>query len=293
MSEKSIFLQIFRDLEAGKLDLPALPDLATKIRDTLRDTQTPIEDVTRILSADTSLTAYIIKIANSPIYVGVEKCQDVQSAIIRLGYSGTRNIAMTYLMRSLFRPKLTKLRPIMTDLWNDVSKLAAFSSVLAERCTHFDPDKALTAAMLQDIGALPLIQKLSRYPQVFENRHEVDKIIDKYAAKVGALIMNKWNFGPEMIEVVRSRKDWQRDPAPTADLADVILIARAHTYIGTPLMRRIPPMHQMPAFNKLNLGELGPNQSLLILDEAKAEINEIRSLLTPPEAPRRKRSSML
>ena len=290
MSEKRLFLQIYKDLESGNIELPTLPDLATRIKDTLKDPTTPIDEVSKLISADPTLTAYLIKIANSPLYVGVERCTDVQSAIIRLGYNSTRNLSMTFVMRSLFRPKLRKLKPILEELWLNVSKLAALSSVLASRCSDFDPEMALTAGMMQDIGALPIIQKLSRIPSVFDNRQEVDRIIDEYSARVGALILHKWNFQEDMVEVVRSRKDWMRDKSPKADLADIILLARLHSYVGTPQRRQYPPIYKVPAFKKLALGELGPEQSLLIFEEAREDVAAVKQLLPTPKAPVRKRS---
>jgi len=290
LSEKQLFLQIYRDLESGKIELPSLPDLANKIRDLLKDPTTPIEDACKLVSIDSSLTAYLIKIANSPLYVGVDKCTDVQRAIIRLGYNNTRNLSMTFVLRSLFRPKLRKLKPILEELWLKVSKLAALSSVLASRCSGFDPDMALTAGMMQDIGALPIIQKLSRYPDVFNNPDEVQRIIDTYAARVGTLILHKWNFQEEMVEVVRSRKDWMRDKNPKADLADIITIARLHSYVGTAKMRHCPRISAIPAYQKLPFGQLGPSESLRILEEASEDVREIKLLFPTPQPVVRKRN---
>jgi HD-like signal output (HDOD) protein len=36
------------DLASGKIELPSLPDLASKIRDALRDPKSPIDDVNAI-----------------------------------------------------------------------------------------------------------------------------------------------------------------------------------------------------------------------------------------------------
>lgn len=293
MSEKRLFLQIYKDLESGKIELPALPDLAARIRDTLKDPHTPIDEVSKLISADPTLTVYLIKIANSPLYVGVDRCTNVQSAIIRLGYNSTRNLSMTFVMRSLFRPKLRKLKPILEELWLNVSKLAALSSVLAARCSSFDPEMAFTGGMMQDIGTLPIIQKLSRIPDVFNQPVEVARIIDLYSAPIGALILHKWNFQEDMVEVVRSRKDWMRDKSPQADLADIVLLARLHTYVGTPEMRKCPPIYKIPAFKKLPIGDLGPSQSLLILEEAQQDVDALKQLLPTPKARVRRSSGML
>ncbi len=270
-----------------------LPDIAIKIRDTLRDPTVPINDASKLVTIDQSLTAYLIKIANSPLYGGIAPCTDAQSAIIRLGYNSTRNISMTYVMRSMFRPKLRKLIPHMQKLWLKVSNLAALSAVLAERCSDFDHEMALTAGMMQDIGALPIITKLSRYPDVFNQPEEMMKIVDKYTARVGALMLKKWNFQEDMVEVVRSRKDWMRDKSDKADLADVVLLARLHSYVGTPQMRSNPPLYKVPAFKKLGLDISGPQESIDLLSEAKQEVEAVKELLPMPEMPVRKRSNLL
>lgn len=293
MSINRLFIQIYKDLEAGKLELPTLPDIAIKIRNTLKDEKTPIEEASQLISIDPTLTAYLIKIANSPMYIGVEKCNDVQSAVIRLGYVSTRNIAMSHMIRSMFRPKLRKITPILNETWRNTAKLASLSSVLASRCSDIDPDAALTAGMLQDIGALPIINKLSRIPDAFNYPGEVKKVIDKYCSRVGTLILHKWNFQEELIEVVRSRKDWLRDRQPEADLADLILVARLHSNIGTPEMKQCPRINEIPAFQKLPFGDLGPMESLQILDDAKRDIETIMALLPTPTPLRRKRSSAL
>jgi len=282
VSEKSIFLQIYRDLESGKLDIPILPDLATKIRETLRDPTVTINDATKIIGVDPSLTAYLIKIANSPLYGRLVPVANPQSAIIRLGYVSTRNISMTYVLRSMFRPKVRKLKPVMQNLWIKVSQLAALSAVLAKRVSKIDSELALTAGMMQDIGALPIITKLIQYPEVFNQPMEVERIIDQYSNKVGALMLHKWNFHEDMVEVVRSRKDWMRDKSPTPDLADIVLLARLHSYVGTPKMRECPPLYKIPAFHKFNLGETGPEESLAALEEAKEDVEAIKQLLPMP-----------
>ena len=80
--------------------------------------------------------------------------------------------------------------------------------------------------------------------------------------------------------MVRSRKDWMRDPREKADLSDIILIARIHSMLGTPEFRDCPAITDIPAFHKLPFGKLTPNKSLLILEDAKEEIVELNRLLS-------------
>ena len=79
--------------------------------------------------------------------------------------------------------------------------------------------------------------------------------------------------------MARSRKDWYRDKE-TADLADLVLIARLHAAIGTPDFGNCPPLIKLPALAKLDLGELTPDNSLQMVTESHDQIEEIRSLLS-------------
>lgn len=70
-----------------------------------------------------------------------------------------------------------------------------------------------------------------------------------------------------------------RDPGPKADLADIVLLARLHCYVGTKRMQKLPRINQLPAFHKLTLGDLTPEMSLSIIQEAREDIREIQKSL--------------
>jgi len=71
-----------------------------------------------------------------------------------------------------------------------------------------------------------------------------------------------------------------RDPGKKADLGDIMLIARIHALIGTTEFHDCPAIIEIPAYQKLPFGKLTPNQSLMILDEAREELDELSQLLS-------------
>ena len=73
--------------------------------------------------------------------------------------------------------------------------------------------------------------------------------------------------------------DWYRDPGPRPDYCDIVLIALLHSYCTRKQTRNLPRMDSVPAFRKLNLGEVGPELTLQILDEAKASIEGLQHTL--------------
>ena len=98
------------------------------------------------------------------------------------------------------------------------------------------------------------------------------------APMVGALILQHWGFNKEFIEMVRCRKQWQRDTGKKADLGDLLLIARIHASIGHEDFTDCPSIPDIPAYYKFPLGKLTPDQSLEILAEAGDELDELQQM---------------
>ena len=61
---------------------------------------------------------------------------------------------------------------------------------------------------------------------------EFDQLITRYATSIGETILRSWQFDSELIEVVKSRADWQRDSGANVDIADIVTIARHHQHMA-------------------------------------------------------------
>jgi hypothetical protein len=83
-----------------------------------------------------------------------------------------------------------------------------------------------------------------------------------------------------MIEVARSRGNWLRDPQPSADLADLVLVARLHANIASGTgVQQSPRIDAVPAFAKLPLGDLRPDGSIALLHDQQDTIDSLMSAL--------------
>ena len=99
------------------------------------------------------------------------------------------------------------------------------------------------------------------------------------SSKVGEMVLRRWQFDNDIITVVRECRDWMRDPDPKADYCDIVLLAQLYSYIDTPHMGEYPAIDEVPAFAKLPLGRLGPKMTIKVLEQARAEIEEIQQLI--------------
>jgi HD-like signal output (HDOD) protein len=227
------------------------------------------------VKTDPSLSAYVVSVANSALYARATKANDVLDALSRIGSDNAANLAMTYSLRSLFTTKNKRIDQCLRKLWRHSTYLASIASILASKTKSACPERALLAGLLQDIGSLPMVIKLEKYPEIIEDESLLYQSLEKYSSQIGVRILQHWGFDEEMIEAVRTREDWQRDTPGKMDLSDLILIARLHSFMGTARIKALPTLDQLPAFSKLKNNELTPDFSLVILSQAKEEIEAL------------------
>ena len=276
----NILSEIEDALKKEEIKLPAIPDIAMKIRESFKDEQYDVAQIAKIVQTEAGLAAYVLKIANSPLHRGPIPIKTAKHAICRLGQHSVQNIVLTYTVRSLFKSPSIALKDLLQEQWQQSTTIAAISAILAERCEEYDSDQALLAGLLQDIGCLPLIEWLKNNQSPGDNlKAEFEKLKTRYAASIGEMILRSWQFDKELIEVVKSREDWKRISDTEFDTADIVMIARHHYYMGAGNKKHCPNITDIGSYHKLPFKELTPDQSLAILEESKEEIADLKQML--------------
>lgn len=270
---------IYGEIVSDRAQLPSMPDVALKIHAAMQSPDYTAGTVAKVIMTDPATTAYIIRIANSALYRGVVPIQDVETAVSRMGMRSARNLVTAFALRSMFHTRSRVLADIMRDGWRKSARLAALASVIAGRCKGFSSDRALLAGLFQDIGVLPLLSVLEADDGAVREPQVILDLIEALSARLGAVLLEHWEFDPEMIAVAQSRGDWWRDPKPQADLADLVIVARLHAAVGSDEMQELPRINEVPAFGKLPLGDVGPDASLDFLREADAEVRDVMKML--------------
>ena len=279
VNTSGIYARIYQDFISGKVRLPSLPDVVFKIRDLIRDPNASTETIARIIQADPGLTAYLVKVANSPFFLTRSPAKDIKMSVRRLGLRRTRDLVTSYVLRTLYEGDSRVLKRRLNDIRQQSIKTAAISYVLARSFRGFEPDRVMLAGLLQDIGAPALLIELEKRPEIANDESMTRTAVSNLTPLVGALLLQHWQFENDLIDVARSREDWMRDPHPQLEMADIVLIARLHSYIGTPWMSLCPRISEVPAFAKMPLDELTPRQSLKLVEEAHQDILELECLL--------------
>jgi HD-like signal output (HDOD) protein len=272
--------RIITDVKSGKLRLPSLPDVAHKIRATVSDPRRSSADIARVVQFDPALAARLIQIANSPLYRGTKKFDNCHSAVTRIGLGAVRNLVTGLALHSLFEARTPLLRQRLQQTWQHSCRVAAISSVLARLTQGLDPDRALLAGLIHDIGVLPLLRYIEAEGGGGDalDAARLDGLIDRLRAALGSFVLKTWRFEPELAAIPAQAEDLHRDSGPRADYGDVVLVAHVHSQFGHGGYAG-PPLPELKAFQKLSVSRLGPGCSLELLNQSQQEISEVLHIL--------------
>jgi HD-like signal output (HDOD) protein len=279
-AEQSMFqIQLFRDLLAGKLKLPSLPDVALRIQQAFDDNLVTAETVGVIIQSDPVITAKMIMVANSALYGGRAAIETLQQAVVRLGLENTRKLVMAYAVSELFKSETLQMKSHMRAVWKHSQHVASLCRLLAGEIDGFDVEQAQLAGLVHDIGEVAILQYAQQHEELRDDPEKLLEAVKSMRPQVTGMMLEQWKFGPEFVTVGEGCEEWFRNPTDEPDLCDLVLIAQYHAMIGTPQQRSLPPIAALPAFAKLGMGNLAIEQIIEFIKKSRDKIRAIEAHL--------------
>lgn len=272
--------QLIRQAQEGTLTLPAIPGIALRVQRALTKPNTRTDDIVAVINADPAIAARLLKVANSAVFRVQTPCETVKTALLRLGMDTVRSLVTGLLARDLFVARHATLKTLMLQRWRHAIDIATLCTVLARLTPGLQPERAMLVGLLHEIGALPIIRMAENHTDLLTNPITLNDILTHLTPELSATVLEGWGFEAEFISAVQHQQQWFRDHDGTADYTDVLLIAHLHALVHERTQRKLPRIDEVPAFHKLALGQLSPDLSLAVVEEARQQIDELKSLLT-------------
>ncbi|WP_111497343.1 HDOD domain-containing protein [Marinobacter bohaiensis] len=276
-----LLMEFYAELRSNKLALPSVPDVAWKVRRATDREDSTADDIARVITVDPSISAKLVRACNSPLYRGFNDVRTVRDAVVRLGTKTTRQLVTVFSMREIFKTQRPELQTAMELLWVRSREVAALSWVLADAVTNLDPEEALLAGLLHDIGAVPVIVQAEHHVNVFADKTLLERVIDELKPDTGAALLERWEFPESFVTVARHAQDWSYQPSQEEpQLVDVVILAKLHALIRDRNNRQLPRFESVPAYSRLGELELSASRSLQILNRAQERVDEVQRLLS-------------
>lgn len=276
MSSKSdaFFAHLETAVQSDQIILPTLPEVALKIRSSIESENTSAQQISDTLSQDASLSARLIQVANSPLYRSRNPIDDLQMAVTRLGIKMVRDLVVSLAMKQIYQATSDVLDHHFRNAWNTSVEVATISRMLATT-VGINPEQALLAGLIHNIGSLPIIVLAEDDNELFQDSNALSEIIWELQGKVGEMILSTWNFPDAMTQVVKVCHNFNYDHGGGATLVDVVQVAILQGgYIDD---KHAPAdWHAVPAFTKLGLDT---DVNVIEIEENKAMIENTKQSL--------------
>lgn len=275
-----ILKEIRQELRSNRFSLPSLPEVALRIRKVIEGETANVARVTRVVSADPVITAKLIKAANSAFFHGSGPIETCHAAIVRLGMNTTKQLVISFALRDLFRLKDPAFKKRMQQTWRHSTEIGALCMLLAQASGRLEPEQALLAGLVHDIGAVALLSHAQKHPGLAADDKALSALVRALRGEVGGLVLKHWNFSEAMAQAAIHAYDWRHDSGGEVDYCDLVIIAQLHSLMKSGKVSRHPPIEEIPAYRKLSPDVLTPQNSLKILDQAADQVGEIIRMLS-------------
>ena len=207
--------QLAQKLGTEELDLPAFPDVVGRLQATLANEDSGVKDIVAVISSEPVLSARLLKMANSAAMNPTgTPVNNINGAITRLGFNLVRGTAAAYAIGQMRRQK--ELEPIRSELeavWRASNEVAAICYVVAKRAFGRQPDEAMLAGLLHQIGRLYILtHTLQAEPELRDDPAYGD-VLQGWQAQIGQAILDEWGL-PEQIGAAVATQDHVLDDHP-------------------------------------------------------------------------------
>lgn len=273
-----LYFEVTQEMQANKLELPSIPETAVKVRKAISNPGITSDEIAKIALQDPAITAQLIKVANSPLFRGLDKIEALPPAITRLGLKAISNLITSFTMRMVFNAKTKEIKDYISTLWLHSREVAAICTVIAKKLKGFDADKAMLIGLVHDIGAIPILTHADKHPELTKNPQEVLQTLSKLRPVIGKMVLEKWNFTEDFTEVAMNAENWERQTDEPANYTDLIIVAQLLSFKNTHQQDKHPQPSSVPAYARLTKRLRDSNDSIDVLESSQEELNDIKQL---------------
>ncbi len=198
-----------------------------------QDPDVEIDDFARTISTDPALTSRVLRAANSSYYGLANNVATVPRAVMVLGLSTVRMLALGF---TLVQSMRTAEGPSFdyADFWRRNLIAGVGARIIARRTSTADPDEAFVGGLLHSVGVLAIQGAIPREyaPVVAASRGDRTLLRQLEQAQwqtdhtdIGGALATAWNLPPTLIAIVTHYLDAALAPSEYRELTRCVSFA--------------------------------------------------------------------
>jgi HD-like signal output (HDOD) protein len=269
--------ELAAEVSGGRVDLPAFPDVAVRVRKVLADEGVGAEQIARVVGSEAGLAARVLALANSAaLNRSGKSITELKTAVNRIGHNNVRTAAVSFAISQLRRAG--ELKPIAKELegfWHEATLVAAFCHAVTSVRKDINPDEAMLAGLMHNIGKIYILARAHKHPDLFRDTVTLSSIMRDWHANIGKAIIENWGFSTALAEAVGEQEDMDR-VVGYADVTDVLSVSvMMASFFGQDVDMELN-MQGVRAFSRL---ELDNAKCKFIMSDCQEEIAALRMAL--------------
>jgi len=191
--------------------IPAFPETGNKVAQLLRKPDYSVNEVANVIKYDPSITANILKMANSAYFGPRHKISNINDAVVYLGQQNLLRAIQTAGVSKYYKKGATGYFDKVTDLWEHSVAVALMSQIISRKITGQEDTTLYTAALLHDVGKIIMGEfvrdSLTKIAGLVSSRNisflEAEEIIlGINHADLGGKIATYWKFPAEIRDAI-------------------------------------------------------------------------------------------
>lgn len=219
--------QILNEIE----NLPPLPQSISTIIALCNKPDTNINTLTNEIEKDAALSADLLKLSNSSLFIMRNKAKTVLDAVKVVGLKNIKNMLYVSGVRKVMNHRYDKAQKI----WDHSGKCSFFAKAIAQDFSKTKlADIAATGGLLHDIGKLIILtldkNVIQKMQELQLRQKESSVVVEEYSvgishADIAAKLLKKWSFPEELVYIVQFHHRPFLAPPEHKDLLEIVYLA--------------------------------------------------------------------
>ncbi|MCA1247819.1 HDOD domain-containing protein [Massilia sp. MS-15] len=234
MNKLEAFGYIAAQAARGEISFPTSVNAVLRLQLALDDPDCHVDEAIRLVLSEPQLAARTVALANTAAFgQGGMQVTNVRAAVLRIGYRRLRGLVAALMVRQFgHRIADRVLRAKAEQLWTHSAEAAALAQALARHVTRTDPDTALFAGIVHEVGGFYLLSRADEFPGLLEDDTEHWSMLVEDVASLE--IMRKLAIPEAVAQAIGALRDGVLNPEPHT-LLDTLLLANRYALVDSPL----------------------------------------------------------
>ncbi|MFZ5841292.1 MAG: HDOD domain-containing protein [Pseudomonadota bacterium] len=276
-----LFASLLTDLPRQQVRLPVSRNGAASIRALIQHPQLGMAQLAQAAMIEPSVALRLIGAANHPFMQAGSPVQSCFEAVARLGVETSCRLLHLFTGSEQVVDRYSVIAGRFAAAVKQSREVAYLCAQLCEFAPGLIAARAYLVGLLHAAGEIAALSYAAAWPELSLDGPRLEHCLSRVRALFGATLLREYGLNSEIVMAATVADDWMREgdnsPNPRPDYADLVILAELHCLIGSPRMASVPPMHTVPAFQRIANRELTPSRSLNMIRVARAQAESGRA----------------